>query len=248
MRRIARAVLDRAGGGPFQKVLDAGCGTGGTLDWAEKDLGACELWGVDISADAVAHCRRRSQSWQLSQASVLQLPFSDSSFDLVICFDVLQHLSTDGSDACALREFARVLAPGGTLVIRTNSRSGMGNAGKRKDRDFQRYSLDQLHELLKSTDLSVAHISCANAIGAMFNSIKEAVVSRFRSPEDRSQHCAYEGLRVREPPPLLNAAYLKILCGEAWYLRRGLTRIPFGHSLIAVLRKPLPSTGNERKW
>src|SRR6476646_2501514 len=105
MRRIAAQILGErlAGAGRRLAILDAGCGTGGNLDWLAR-YGAA--YGVDFSPLAVAFCAQRHLT-TVSRASVLDLPYPDSTFDLVTSFDVIYHLGVR-DDVAALAEMRRV--------------------------------------------------------------------------------------------------------------------------------------------
>src|SRR6266436_4548559 len=103
-----------------RRVLDAGCGTG--YGAAELSYAANSVTGMDISADAVAFARnqysRRNLNWV--QGSCTALPMVDASFDLVVAFEVIEHL-TDWPQLIA--EARRVLAPGGQFIVSTPNKS-----------------------------------------------------------------------------------------------------------------------------
>src|SRR5205823_5341194 len=122
MRTIARALLEPflPPGQPWD-ILDAGCGTGVTLDWLGRLGISGRAVGIDISPHALTFCRSRNQT-DLSLASLLDLPFPDGSFDLITCLDVLQHLPLPDGDLRGLQECHRVLKPGGILFVRSNAR------------------------------------------------------------------------------------------------------------------------------
>jgi ubiquinone/menaquinone biosynthesis C-methylase UbiE len=98
--------------GPGDRVLDAGCGTGKFfgMDFA-REIG-CQLVGVDLRRDL----RANSEIDFGVRAELNCLPFSDGSFDVVNCRLVIEHV--DFPDA-VLKEFYRVLKPGGRLAIFT---------------------------------------------------------------------------------------------------------------------------------
>lgn len=102
-----------------RRVLDAGCGTAyGTALLAAA--GAREAVGVDRAADVVAAARGRVPAdVRLVEGDLADLPFPDDSFDLVVCFEAIEHV--DDPDRC-LDELARVLAPGGLLAISSPNR------------------------------------------------------------------------------------------------------------------------------
>ncbi len=92
--------------------LDIGCAFGYLIEQAEqRDI---EAYGVDISSYAL----RQSSKAQgkLSMTNAEALPFPDDSFDVVSCFDLVEHLS---NPALVIEEAQRVLKPYGILLIST---------------------------------------------------------------------------------------------------------------------------------
>src|SRR5215212_5076254 len=89
MRTIAGALLDQhCRPNCDRRILDAGCGTGSNLLWLQRYAGDGDIYGIDISFQALEMSRHR-ECERLVQASVTNLPFADSSFDLVTSFDVI---------------------------------------------------------------------------------------------------------------------------------------------------------------
>ena len=85
------------------RVLDAGCGEGVLVDEFADRLA---MSGIDPNYD----------SDRVQRGSLVALPFADASFDRALCLDVLEHLSFDEQPR-ALAELARVVAPGGELLV-----------------------------------------------------------------------------------------------------------------------------------
>jgi 2-polyprenyl-3-methyl-5-hydroxy-6-metoxy-1,4-benzoquinol methylase len=105
---------------PGRRVLDAGCGTayGATM---LAEAGALAVEGVDIAEDVVRAVESRiPEGVNLTVADVQELPFEDGAFDVVVCFEVLEHL--DEAER-AVKEFARVLAKGGFVVVSSPNRT-----------------------------------------------------------------------------------------------------------------------------
>lgn len=102
-----------------KRVLDIACGHG--YGSAELAKAARHVVGIDISAEAVETAAREYQAHNLrfEQASAVDLPFSDASFDLITAFEVIEHLN-DWSPL--LREAKRLLAPGGQCIVSTPNR------------------------------------------------------------------------------------------------------------------------------
>jgi SAM-dependent methyltransferase len=100
---------------PGVRWLDAGCG----LRLLESDLDPLEDWLVEqcamiIGMDVLLGVHRNIRL--LVQGSLFALPFTDSSFDLITCNMVVEHLK---NPARALAEIGRCLRPGGVVVINT---------------------------------------------------------------------------------------------------------------------------------
>jgi SAM-dependent methyltransferase len=97
-----------------RKVLDAACGEGyGSAILAAA--GADSVTGVDVDPKVVEHARATHPA-DFAVADVAALPFGDDAFDLVVSFETIEHVP---EPPAALAELARVLRPGGTLVIST---------------------------------------------------------------------------------------------------------------------------------
>ena len=96
-----------------KRVLDAGCGTGyGTAELAAR---ARSTVGIDVAFEAVQGARGA----QYAQASVTAMPFRSGTFDLVVAFEVIEHLADWRT---LLSEARRVLAPGGLFLVSTPNR------------------------------------------------------------------------------------------------------------------------------
>jgi len=99
-----------------RRVLDAGCGAG--YGSAYLALTAARVVGLDRSTDAVefAASHYRSENLRYVQGSCDSLPIRSGSVDLVVSFEVIEHLK---DWAAFLSEARRVLAPGGQAIIST---------------------------------------------------------------------------------------------------------------------------------
>lgn len=102
-----------------RRVLDAGTGAGygtGMLAGA----GATRTVGIDVAETVVEAARDAyGDVAEFTAADIRSLPFDDDSFDLVVCFEVIEHVDRQDD---ALAEFARVLAPGGILAVSSPNR------------------------------------------------------------------------------------------------------------------------------
>ena len=102
---------------PGAEVLEIGTGTGGMLH-ALLQRGV-RARGVEINPSLIAESRKWFDDLPVQQVSGVALPFADGAFDLVLSFDVFEHIRD--SDA-HLREVSRVLRPGGRYLVQTPSK------------------------------------------------------------------------------------------------------------------------------
>ena len=106
---VVREILDRL---PVGIALDAGCGTGRHAAYLAA-LGHTVV-GVDSSPGMLARAREKVPQGEFHEADLHELPLADNSVDLVVCAIALVHVA---DIAVPFREFARVLRPGGHLVV-----------------------------------------------------------------------------------------------------------------------------------
>ncbi len=105
---------------PGRKVLDAACGVGYGSFYI-RTQGAAEVTGLDIDHGALEYARThyKDEKLEFMRGDCTKLPFQDNSFDVIVSFETLEHISNAGA---VVAEFARCLKPGGTLLASTPNR------------------------------------------------------------------------------------------------------------------------------
>ena len=116
-RALIKRIREAAGDQPI-KMLDVGCGTGVFASKVRSSLPRVEVCGVDLVSDMLAKGQPR---WRVHRGHVLpvqgdseRLPFASGSFDIVTCANSFHHYPRQDR---AVAEMARVLRPGGRLMI-----------------------------------------------------------------------------------------------------------------------------------
>jgi SAM-dependent methyltransferase len=132
----------------FGKALEIGYGAG-ALQLALSGV-VDELHGIDLDADpevAASVLARKGRSARLVRGSVYELPYEASSFDLVFCFSVFEHLH---EFARGLAEVSRVLSPGGLFLL------GMPSVNRMMEAGFQLIGFKGIEDHHVTTPESVA--------------------------------------------------------------------------------------------
>lgn len=114
IERFRRGLVSMASDARPVTLLDAGCGEGIVTAWLADALSGATIAGVDVRSDALAQAAIRVPRAELCAADVHGLPYAASSFDLVVCTEVLEHVA---DPAGALRELARVARRGLVLTV-----------------------------------------------------------------------------------------------------------------------------------
>jgi SAM-dependent methyltransferase len=226
MRRVALAVLEHAlAGQTGLRILDAGCGTGGTTVELRR-FG--DVVGVDLAWEALEPARSRGLS-SLARASIEKLPFGDASFDVATSFEVVYHLGV-ASDLSALIEIRRVLKQGGLFMLRVPAHDWLRGEHDRLVHTRHRYSRDEVLGKLSQAGFEVERLSWANTL--LF---PPAVAKRLLERSNNGHDGAAGEPDLWQPPGVVNGILEGLVAIEAQAIPRGMP-LPFGLSLLAVAR------------
>lgn len=226
-RRIIRAELDRLALPADAEVLDAGCGSGRTLEEL-ADYG--HVSGIELSPDAAEMARGRGR-FDVRIGRLEELPWEAATFDLITCLDVIEHTP---DDRATLRELRRVCKPGGWLLVTVPAYQALWSQHDEANHHFRRYARSTLRAAGTDAGWSMARMTS-------FNSVLLAPAAAVRLAQRRRQRKS-NGDGDYKPdlqlgPSWLNGVLERPLQAEASWLGRGRT-LPAGLSLLAVMRNP----------
>jgi SAM-dependent methyltransferase len=220
-RLIIAAELDRLPLRTGARVLDAGCGSGRTL----QDLRAYgEVSGIELSELAADHARGRELG-EVRVGRVEALPWEDDRFDLVTCLDVLEHTP---DDRVALRELRRVTRPGGWLLLTVPAYPSLWSTHDVVNHHYRRYRRSTLRRAATAAAWRVDRLTSFNSL--LLPAAAAVRVSQRYRLRNENDHVS----ELRVGPHWLNGVLERPLQIEAAMLRRGYT-LPAGLSLLAVL-------------
>jgi SAM-dependent methyltransferase len=229
--RGRRAVLDAVIDGlalPAEgiEILDAGCGSGRNMVQLAR-RGAVS--GVELAPASLEAARRRGLGPVLPGSLDEPLPFGDGAFHLVVALDVLEHVE---DDAAALRELFRVVAAGGFLVVTVPQYGWLWGEHDVLSHHHRRYTRPMLLGRAGAAGFVPERVTAFNAV--LLPAIGMArMAQRARGRESPASDLG------RTPQGIVNGLLERVLLAEAAALRGG-RDLPFGVSLLAVLRRPGP--------
>ncbi len=149
LRKFVSLLPSRSG-----PVLDAGCGPGRDLKLL-KELGVQQLYGIDLSEKMLEIARKVCPEAHLTIMDVRKLKFPENFFAGILCVGVLLHLPPSDFET-ALREFQRILKPGGAIFL--SVKEGKGKRIKPDGRIEYLYSQDFVEDALLSHHFKIVDI------------------------------------------------------------------------------------------
>lgn len=203
------------------KICEVGCGTGGNLA-AVADRH--DVVGVDCAPEALRYARQRLGDRVRSGILPDNLGLPPNRFDVVLMTDVLEHVEDDVRSAEAALQLVR---PGGVLIATVPAYQWLYSPRDAHHHHFRRYSRRRFHGLWRLPDAELLVLSHYNTVlfpAAAAARLASKLLPQTAKPRD-----------VRIPPGPLNRLLAKVFQSEGPFLSR--FRLPFGLSLIAVVRK-----------
>ncbi len=153
-RRVIRAELDRLSLPEHARILDAGCGSGRTLEDL-VDYGEV-ISGLELNEDAAQVARSRGVG-EVQIGRLEEIPWESDHFDLITCLDVLEHVPDDRE---ALSELRRVTRPGGWLLATVPAYQALWSSHDNANHHYRRYERATLRAAVADTgwDAAPAHL------------------------------------------------------------------------------------------
>jgi ubiquinone/menaquinone biosynthesis C-methylase UbiE len=223
-RFIAPAIAEMAGTRRDLQLLDCGCGTGHNLATLLRPYG--RAFGFDLTPGGLL--RAHAAGFPLARADMAAIPFQSARFDLVTSFDVMQYVA---DDYAVMQEMARVLKPGGALVVTAAALDVLrgGHAGTWPE--VRRYTDARMRAIVENAGMKVHRLTY------LFASLFPAMLAvRALRRDQRAASAAGEDWEMRVPAAPINTALTWMLSGEAAISRR--IPMPVGSSVLVVARKP----------
>jgi SAM-dependent methyltransferase len=215
---LLRVAVGRHAGGPVS-LLDVGSADGPSVSWlsASRRRVALDLDPRGLTAGDVC-------------ASAMQLPFADSTFEVVAAFDVVEHCEPESA---VMSELARVLTPGGRLLVSVPAYQWAWSEFDVQNHHHRRYTRGRLVAAVEGCGLEVLRATYLFA-GTLPFFVADRVRSRVRS-DAASATSADAVPRLPETGRLVEKVLLTACGLDRWLLPR--CDLPFGSSVVVAARK-----------
>ena len=219
-RKILSSVLSSLPLKAESRICEAGCGVGGNLAMLAT-FG--QVHAFEINPSAMEKCRLMSDADIREGSLPDHVPFpSDQKFDLVVAFDVLEHIEDDHNSFAAL---VNMLDKDAYLFITVPAYAWMMSAHDHAHHHFRRYSRSSLKALANREDVEVLRVGYFNTL--LFPAI---AARRLIGKSDKKSHSDAD-----MPSSITNGILRRIFSLEAWFT--GHFFFPFGTSLGLLVRK-----------
>ena len=205
------------------RILDAGCGTGIFMKQLEK---YGEIFGLDISEDALRFSGKRGIA-NLCLGSAAEMPFNNGVFRLITANDVLCHERVK-NDAAVLREFYRVLEPGGLLLLNLPAYDFLKSGHDAAVKTRHRYTKKEVQLKIRDEGFSILKATYWNT----FLTLPMMGFRLFNKFNVFSKTCSSD---IHPLPAVLNNILICILRFEALLLKK--MNFPFGLSVFCMAQK-----------
>lgn len=220
--RIIQGYVRRAKGGKKNfKILNIGCGTGGTIDMLEA-FGKTD--NVDISDDAIKLMKKNGYK-NIIKVDDIELPFKAKTYDMVGAFDVLEHID---KQVDALKEWKRVIKDDGAIIITVPAYQWLWTDHDVSLHHKRRYTTKRLAAAAKQAGLKPQKKSYAIVFSL-------PLVVGFRLLNKALGRKADSETSYVDVPDWVNRTFTNLLYAESKL--HGRVSFPAGTTVVAVLRK-----------
>jgi SAM-dependent methyltransferase len=202
-----------------EKILDAGCGTGGFLRRIVPRWPNRRWFGADYYLPACGAAREKSRR-PIVCGSLTALPFRQESFQGAVCADVLGQRSL--TPDTAIENLSRVLQKKSCLILQLPAYQWLLSYHDRHVHNARRFSRGQAVALLEKQRFSVIYSSYWCCLPFPLLLAKRLFL---RGSSQKSD--------VQKYSPVVNFILTCLLRWEEWLMRLGL-RLPFGSSILVV--------------
>ena len=216
-QEITRAGADR------RRAVDAGCGSGHLLERL-AGMGFASVVGMDASGRALTHARGNAPRAALLRAAAEQVPLASDTTMCLTSLDVIEHCD----DVAAVREYTRVVRPGGIVVIAVPAYEWRWSDHDVALGHRRRYTRSSLRHVLEPAGLDVVRTT-------YFHSWLLVPAALIRKTPLRRLQGEASASEMSDVSPAVNKLFGRLARLERRVVRH--VPLPFGLSVLAICRR-----------
>lgn len=210
---------------PHAKILNIGAATGASSQMLSK-FG--QVTSIEYEAECIAFVKDKI-SLDIEEGTILDLNYTENSFDLVCAFDVVEHVA---EDELALKEMQRVCKIAGHVMLTVPTFMSLWSKHDEVNHHVKRYRLNEIQQLVQP-NLEPVFLSYFNTwlflpiyLVRQFSNALPSMIKRSGSGSDFSL--------VKSA--LINRFFYFLFVSENWFLRKKIS-LPVGVSALAIWKK-----------
>jgi SAM-dependent methyltransferase len=201
------------------RVVEIGLGHGGFFKHLPQGI---RYWGVDIDSEVISHCQMLYPNNKYQIFDITSKQFSEfcreSDFDTILCFNVIEHIE---NDHLAIRQMLEGLKVGGVLHLFVPAHKLLYNDMDRLAGHYRRYDRQRLASVLPREGVDLIKMEYFNPVGGL-----GWLLNRLVKHDSLNSDQVNTQIRIYEKYLLPISKVLNPI-----------SRIYFGQSLLAILRK-----------
>lgn len=221
-RRLFARTISELGVSLQDPVIDLGSGTGSNLRLLQE-IGFEHISAVEINPGAIAFCRDKKLPTPVL-ADVIETPYADGTFSLVLATDVVEHID---DDAAALREVLRVLRTGGRAILTVPAFESLWGLQDDVSHHRRRYRMKEFIAKAQSSGFVIRDAYYFNYLLFLPIFLARQLIKRIGT----SKHSENE----------INTPFINQICSFVFGIDIATAphlHVPFGVSILAVVEKP----------
>ncbi len=201
-------------------IFDIGCSNGLLLDELKKK-GYRNLYGIDVSSEAIKECRKKHSNVFVRSGE--KTGFGKEKFDLLVASDILEHIKDHDK---ALLEWHKILKKNGVAIVFVPAFKFLWSYPDELNHHYRRYTLKKLKKMSRRAGFKVVVASYWNFFLFPLHFLVTTLKNLLNIKKDNLSE-------PREPVNSLLAMLLKL---ENWLIINRFP-LPFGISCVVVLKK-----------
>ncbi|AFK05351.1 Methyltransferase type 11 [Emticicia oligotrophica DSM 17448] len=227
--KVLSAITERYKEDNKIKILDAGCGTGGLMDYLIRN-GYTNIQGFDFSIDAVSFCKQRDLDVKHLDITKLDKVFNHDEFDVIVNNDVVYQFE-DNEITKIFGDFSRIIKPTGIIITNNNAFNIFRGTHDIAVGGMQRFTIKSFRRILNVLPLRIYSFT----YWSLFLSPIILLVRLIQQFQIKLNLINLNNIKsdVKVPSEIINNLFFQLVKFESYLFKKSF----FGSSLFIIIGK-----------